>query len=1354
MKKFLLSLCVAMLSFVGAWAQFYKFTDTAQGRLYTSADESADPADTPKGAVCDKSYYVKSDYTQTDAPTKTEVKTFSTKQYFVLIGENYTSAYGQEYDEDKTYATVSATLLEGDDLNNKLESSLKKVFKENLSDYIFIQVDGQRGPEVHSGDEFDPSKTYIQVNKGSGAEYVIKDYDWPSWANGSYLEEKSVKTFKDEAIGVVFDEVDGAYIAISSNKYVEGHDYYTCEYINLNDDEETAMADNSANFNTKYVVTGLSDPSGIFYYNAGAYTEVENGDEFLGDNKYYVPGSSFTLRTPSELLALSYVYSVTGLVTLQPDGKTLNIICSGDVCDPGDEFSTEGYKFAAKAVNTIYPGEVENSVKQDDIYNDNQEYYTRAQKYTGQDIPTTTKYQLAQSAYVNNGGRYDVVNAGTDINEGTGYFANDNSESAVDDMSENFEEKEVFSAGAVNYVYIWADTYNNLGTKVQAGDLYNPDTQYVISTSGTDYEGGNHSVVEKSALDSYLESLKIVKSDPVLYTIEGTSYVPAAGTVYDEEKTYYSGVSFTTIDNIKENSAYATPVISVNPGATEYFVLNGETYTKVNAGETYDADKTYYIKDGFDYNVIAKATLISDSYMTSATVAENYWQAMANEINAAGYETVVFATKEGDAEKATICNHVTQAMMTTTTANALDYLDVQIDAILPALTETGNGANNATGESHTCGTFLYPDLGMSKSNSSITILLLPEIANPTKTLHGTEVHRHVPWYCCSQFSKLQLVVMPNNATCIEHHAFTNKASITQVILNDGLKVIQHDAFDAVHLNTLNVPESMEYIGTNAFGSGYLHDVYFLGKMAPIVERDAFGSKAYVCNNTSRDASYENHYLATRADYFKDKEDYTCAMLHLRTDLSADERARFTDVSRDYHVFAYYDSGSAVPYVESSNPAAEIDYNDGGLQMKAIFRNGNTSDYTSTITGEGAFKLTTENLAKSGIPGDKGTYVKNTGFYDREVGKQYKWPSQGLYVRSYTVATKSLLWNGETSIAAGINEKKAGMYPTKDIEATSTVAYPELTQNIKGLSFDIDCDGTNDKTWYDGQEYIGIHQFVLVTGDVSPNTTPQEWDFNTIGGVNWWTICVPLDMTVEQVRSTFGEDTQVCKFNKVVRNKEDIIKFYFTDEQCYGKDKLDDIAIEANHAYMIRPSKYEGADTKFVLPRYEVSPQQVPVPTDVTAVLSNEKNATATEYTYRFIGQYNTQADGKPLQMPQYSYYLGRVKNTNPEQHKLFIAGNTTTNWKPFTCVVLPSDPQADYDDFFDPQRNNNNAKGMNSLFGDAEDDTATSIKYEIICGAENADSTIYNINGQRMGNNASRLSKGIYIQNGKKFIVK
>lgn len=565
-------------------------------------------------------------------------------------------------------------------------------------------------------------------------------------------------------------------------------------------------------------------------------------------------------------------------------------------------------------------------------------------------------------------------------------------------------------------------------------------------------------------------------------------------------------------------------------------------------------------------------------------------------------------------------------------------------------------------------------------------------------------HSFVPqtWYQihCTSLSMPKLKVgtaIPANFAAVIY-------DLKAVTIPEGYTEIGDKAFyNNCQFKNLTFPSTLRKIGHSAFVGG-INDIYFLGKVAPETPWDAFDTKAYLNNNSINKPDYNNGvYTATRDNYYK--ENYCAAILHLRSDLTPAERAAFTDPTRKYHVFSDPDRD-----IESSDISAEFnDPNNYGVQSIKV------GEYVKTKYGN----MTVE--CPSVIP-----YYKNgdnTAYYDTNLGTQYIWPSQIQFCRSYACANNGLLWDGKTTIGEGI--RNAG----------------------------------NASYIGDGSEYAGLHEFVLVSYDVTGTKTPREWGFDNIGEANWYTICIPVNMTVKQVRETFGEETEVCKFSKVTRNSDVKVRLEFKDEQCYGKQDENAIAIAANEAYMIRPGNYPDAQTKFVLEDYQVDDKVAPIPTTI-AVKDEGMNAhTPTGgHKYTFIGNYQG-GEEKPFYMPQYSYYLGAANNN---VHKLFFQVGETGKWKPYTCVVLVDNGEGtgeeDYLTFFEKTDTySNKAKGCNSFFG--SDSSTTGIEdVEIVAGQNNekVNLAVYDINGKLVNENGNvqGLPKGVYIHNGKKFIVK
>ena len=566
----------------------------------------------------------------------------------------------------------------------------------------------------------------------------------------------------------------------------------------------------------------------------------------------------------------------------------------------------------------------------------------------------------------------------------------------------------------------------------------------------------------------------------------------------------------------------------------------------------------------------------------------------------------------------------------------------------------------------------------------------------------------------------KLLILPHTEDGIIPAMFGSQIhGVRELVIPDGYKTIGNQAFyNGTHsFKNLTFPATIESIGHQAFVGG-INDIYFLGKKAPKVPYDAFDTKAYLNNNAVKLPDATTKFTVTRENYYNDNG-YCASILHLRSDLTKAERAAFTDITRKYHVFAQTkeidaNGNKETLVIPASKEQEEIKVNVNGAEISAIKCGDNdiTSKDGMAVTGLGTIAMTSP---------------ENTAWYDTNLGEQVIWPSQVQFCRSYAVANNGLLWDGKSTIGDGI--RAAG-----------------------------------DKSYSgDGSEYIGLHEFVLVSYDVK-NKKAEHWEFSNINGENWYTICVPVNMTVKQVRESFGDETQVCKFHKVERNSDKKVRLYFTAEQCLGVEDENKIAIVANNAYMIRPSQYKDANEKFVLKDYELSDKVYPVPT-VIKVSDNGINAHVRggQSTYTFIGNYQMgigdNGEATPLCMPKYSYYLGNAGNNI---HKLFFQVGETGKWKPYTCVVLVDNygmgsGEDDYKTFFNGSTSNTSgSKGCSSFFG--EDNNTTGIDGIEIYAGKNLEkvNAIFSIDGKMVNSNgdASQLSKGIYVKNGKKFIVK
>ena len=503
-------------------------------------------------------------------------------------------------------------------------------------------------------------------------------------------------------------------------------------------------------------------------------------------------------------------------------------------------------------------------------------------------------------------------------------------------------------------------------------------------------------------------------------------------------------------------------------------------------------------------------------------------------------------------------------------------------------------------------------------------------------------------YAFSKRSGLTTVNLPEGLLSIGRNAF-DQSSISYITLPNTLDSIGIEAFkECQKLTTITFPKNLKSIGDNAFSLTYPKDVYFLGSEAPVVGPNAFDGVTYNGNNGFTPTNYSdaqpigdtNNGYAERRNYMNGISQ-SFGVLHLRADLTNEQRAKYIDITRNYEV-AIYNS-------------------------------------------------------------------KYKAYYDLYYGSMKIWPGQDSWQHTYNDAVNGVLWDGVTT--------------------------------------------------YDATKYKGLHKFTLTASDVYVDDT-RNWPIGT-KGQQWWTICVPFNMTKAQVRTTFGENTEVCKLSGVVRNQElKTITLKFQNDVYSSASTDGDIVIKAHESYMIFPTVSPTVDIKFN--GYKLV-EGGALPTIVDATKEGTSTETA-NYTYRFIGNYLSTWDaavnngvGQPIYMPQYAYFLG-AKDT---KHVFFYQLGTTGKWNLYTSTVQvfnsatsTAQTYAGEDDsfIFTP-----GAK-MGTLFGNGFEDYTTNIELPTLSGRTMGnEQNVYNLQGQLISKNNTSLDnlpEGIYIVNGKKYVVK
>lgn len=208
---------------------------------------------------------------------------------------------------------------------------------------------------------------------------------------------------------------------------------------------------------------------------------------------------------------------------------------------------------------------------------------------------------------------------------------------------------------------------------------------------------------------------------------------------------------------------------------------------------------------------------------------------------------------------------------------------------------------------------------------------------------------------------------------------------------------------------------------------------------------------------------------------------------------------------------------------------------------------------------------------------------------------------------------------------------------------------------------------------------------------------------------WNAICLPFSMTEQQVRNAFGEDARIAEFKKVDESgKKAVASFGMHYYQL----------ITAGKPCLIKPSQVNNT--------YTIKGVTIDAEQALTIADSNKK--------FDFVGTY------APTTMPANSHFLG----SNDGKLYYITADKKISGLKAFFQPVSTSNAKLSI--AFDSTDNDfdNNTTGIEAIKDYMDQDAANS----------SANKGIYNINGQFMGTNPAILPQGIYVKNGKKFIVK
>lgn len=979
--------------------------------------------------------------------------------------------------------------------------------------------------------------------------------------------------------------------------------------------------------------------------------------------------------------------------------------------------------------------------------------------------------------------------------------------------------------------------YNN--NSVGASAVYNKDNKYYayfpkkIASIYPDYVDATS--VTYSWNDNKIENLyHYDNSQSQWVKVQGTDLIDfndtwVSGKQYSNYATSEDGSDRILLADFKAGDYFTTTLSGVtfksNKKANLYVDANG-SYVKIADDAEYDANEVYYYWDASSYDTsVVNFGEISEEQMLKLGYLEHPVETLSEKLhyylsNNSGFSTIKFVN-EGTKQPLKINNAIVNALLysnngATVTCNAsLTTLDLSAATCEDLSKEAFANSSNAGGSlvlksltlPLTKTTLVYSETEKVKVDKMVLPSEVLDAFRQLQSLKSVTIpegyHRlaEKAFYNCGNVSEfnfptslqvigdnafencgalkelnlvvglenigekafygtsLESVKFPSSLKIINDCAFAN-CHIYNLKFNAGLKYIGNSAFALSNEHTekvLEIPASVIYIGPYAFNFRQYQDVYFYGEKAPLMPlgsykldtstKDlgtAFPQQTLNGNNGFNPIPEKGEEItgddtssgyANRENY-KNHGVYLC-MLHYPKGLSDENRDTYTDITRVYKTYRTAD-GQFIP-------------NDTGKD-----------EATDKVGKEGADRKLDAGLCLS--------FVKVTwGYADTYLGEQYIWPSQSQFNRAYCTASHSVKWDGVTPVTCDLS--------AEEIAALKYAGYDTSEQNLDELK---------------KIAHMGTRQFVLANADAFVDGKPEEepeYPVDIKGG-EWWTICLPFNMTKAMVDETFGKDTQVCLFDRVSRQvnrdtKKNRIVLYFTQNVYKHKTEPkkadgywnfqetapaptdDDIVIYAHESYMIHPTK-TGEDAVFAVKNYQ---PVVGNPTPTVVMGKNEytdESDTPDNVPYRYVGNYLEKVDAQvasqsdtqtatqaltEVKVPKFSY----VYASDGKETKFWFLTSDDMTWKPNKCVVQTNtrgDGQNDYEEFFDYTVSS--AK-QSSFFGEDFVDTPTSIEDEmVIIAGEGSDAPVYSLDGTLVNTTGdlTGLPKGVYIKGGKKYVVK
>lgn len=330
--------------------------------------------------------------------------------------------------------------------------------------------------------------------------------------------------------------------------------------------------------------------------------------------------------------------------------------------------------------------------------------------------------------------------------------------------------------------------------------------------------------------------------------------------------------------------------------------------------------------------------------------------------------------------------------------------------------------------------------------------------------------------------------------------------------------------------------------------------------------------------------------------------------------------------------------------------------------------------------------------------------------------------------------------------------------TDDGNGTGTL---RLGVNKKGMKGRVYVD--NFGLYYIGQNEIGLDAYQRDVNEVDQNKYQQQYPFHLSRKFvlsekdpinpendkwNWNAITLPMDVYASQITETFGEDAKLCKLKGVNPQNKDQILFTPVDLNDYSKP-----AIERGGCYLIcvtkGPEFPEGELYKFLVKKEndpDAPSQNMEFPYGniytITGVSCPYGMVTPRENTVEVT------TDGGTLSYTYFYHRPGEKQGDTPVPEGSYVMSGGKMYHLPKawdgllgTCWYITD------------KGTSSNSKVL-AIDGEGGTTDINGIVTEL--PGDNAHEGVYNINGQKVadGTSLKNLPKGIYIMNGKKYVIK